>query len=199
MVRRLLLVALVAQTCAPPAAVAADWSRAGGGLFVDTQPSPTEAASEDTPRLSRPDQPFDPLVQAAAARYGLDPKLLHSLIIVESGYRPGAVSQAGAAGLTQLMPATAEALGVEDRLDPAANVAAGAAYLARQVTRFGDIRLALAAYNAGPARVAKLGRTPQITETQAYVRDVVDCYLALSAGRSVRSARECQTRGGRHE
>lgn len=103
-----------------------------------------------------------------------------------------AVSPAGAGGLTQLMPATAAALGVSDRFDAAANLTGGADYLARQLVRFGDVRLALAAYNAGPERVARLGRVPRIAETQAYVTAVVDCYLALSAGRSVRSARDCQ-------
>lgn len=139
------------------------------------------------------EQPYAAAVAEAAARHGLDPKLLHALVVVESAYRPRAASPVGAAGLTQLMPATAAELGVADRLDPRANLRGGAAYLARQVLRFGDLRLALAAYNAGPARVARLGRIPPIPETQAYVSAVVDCYLALSAGRGVRSSRECPT------
>ena len=93
------------------------------------------------------------------------------------------------------MPATARDLGVADRFDPAANLSGGADYLARQLLRFGDVRLALAAYNAGPARVARLGRVPEIAETKAYVQAVVDCYLALSAGRGVRSSRECRAPG----
>jgi soluble lytic murein transglycosylase-like protein len=96
-------------------------------------------------------------------------------------------------GLTQLMPDTAAELGVADPTNPADSLKGGAAYLAQQVVRFGDLRLALAAYNAGPARVARLGRVPAIPETQAYVASVVDCYLALSAGRGVRSARDCAT------
>ena len=75
-------------------------------------------------------------------------------------------------------------------------MAGGAAYLAQQILRFGDLRLALAAYNAGPGRVARLGRIPDIPETQAYVSAVVDCYLALTAGRGVRSSRECRVAGG---
>ena len=107
-------------------------------------------------------------------------------------YRADAVSRAGAAGLTQLMPTTARDLGVRDRFGPAANVLAGADYLARQLVRFGDLRLALAAYNAGPEWVARLGRIPDLAETRAYVQAVVECYLALSAGRGVRSSGECR-------
>jgi len=89
------------------------------------------------------------------------------------------------------MPATARALGVADRFDAAANLSGGADFLARQLVRFGDLRLALAAYNAGPERVALIGRVPRIAETQVYVQRVVDCYLALSAGRTIRTARDC--------
>jgi len=113
----------------------------------------------------------------------------------ESAYRADAVSRVGAGGLTQLMPATARELGVRDRFDPSASLFAGADYLARQLIRFGDLRLALAAYNAGPARVAQLGRVPEMAETKAYVGAVVECYLALSAGRGVRSAREWRAPG----
>ena len=97
--------------------------------------------------------------------------------------------------MTQLMPATALELGVRDRFDPVENLRGGADYLARQILRFGDLRLALAAYNAGPARVARLGRVPDIAETQAYVVTVIDCYLALSAGRGVTNARQCGAAG----
>lgn len=118
-------------------------------------------------------------------------------MVVESAYRARACSPAGACGLTQLMPGTAADLGVRDRLDPSQNLRGGADYLARQLRRFGDLRLALAAYNSGPDRVARLGRVPDIAETQAYVVSVIDCYLALTAGRGVRSSRECApTRAG---
>lgn len=142
-------------------------------------------------------QPFAEAIRVAAARHGVDDKLLHALVLVESGYRPDARSPVGAGGLTQLMPATAVELGVTDRFDVAQNLAGGADYLARQLNRFGDVRLALAAYNAGPGRVARLGRVPDIEETRTYVVRVVDCYLALAAGRSVRHARDCRSSGGR--
>ncbi|WP_332654517.1 lytic transglycosylase domain-containing protein [Brevundimonas sp.] len=189
----MVLIATAWPVCAQ--AEAADWGRAGGNLFV----GPPVAASADPgalmpglARLQAPNQPFAQAVAAAAERHGLDPKLLHALVVVESAYRPDAVSPQGAGGLTQLMPGTAADLGVRDRFDPLENLNAGADYFARQVLRFGDLRLALAAYNAGPARVARLGGVPDIAETHAYVTTVVDCYLALSAGRSVRTASQCR-------
>jgi soluble lytic murein transglycosylase-like protein len=145
-------------------------------------------------RLLPPDQPLDELITRIAAETGLDPKLLHALVIVESAYDPGAVSPVGARGLTQLMPGTARDLGVRDAFDMEQNLRGGAQYLAIQIGRFGDLRLALAAYNSGPGRVARLGRVPDIAETQGYVRDAIDCYLALSAGRGIRHRRQCRAR-----
>ena len=193
MTARLSLFALAVVLTFASGADAADWSKAGGALFVPpAPPEPLARRSDDPVAAPQAAQPFAAMIAAAASRHGLDPKLLHALVLVESGYRPDAVSRAGAVGLTQLMPQTARDLGVDDRRDPAANLAGGAAYLARMLLRFGDLRLALAAYNAGPERVARLGRTPNIPETQAYVSRVVECYLALAAGRSVRSPRQCQ-------
>lgn len=203
MVRVSGLVLALSLAARSQAVAAPDWRAAGGGLFAGVAAAP---ASEDSviaalspdagvPRLPDLDQPFASAVAAAAARHGLDPKLLHALIIVESAYQPRALSPAGAAGLTQLMPATAAALGVRDRFDADANVLGGADYLARLLLRFGDLRLALAAYNCGPARVAQLGRVPDIAETRAYVGAVIDCYLALSAGRRVSSANDCHAPG----
>lgn len=192
---RAALAVLALLTLAPHAqAQGADWAAAGGALFVGAAPLPSEAAPDlEQVKLAPLSQPFADAIAAAADRHGLDPKLLHALVVVESAYRPDAVSHAGAGGLTQLMPGTAAELGVGDRFDPMENLFGGADYLARQVLRFGDLRLALAAYNAGPGRVARLGRVPDIRETQAYVTAVVDCYLALTAGRRVRTAPECRT------
>lgn len=153
-------------------------------------PDPTAGYGEI--RLLPPDQPLDGIVTRIANETGIDPKLLHALIIVESAYDPNAVSPVGAAGLTQLMPGTARELGVTNRFDVEANLRGGARYLALQIARFGDLRLALAAYNSGPGRVARLGRVPDIAETQAYVRDAIECYLALTAGRGIRHRRQCR-------
>lgn len=194
MVRGALIVLCLLAPATAASAQNVDWRAAGGALFVGAAPAPDEAAPElELARLAPFSQPFADAIAAAADRHGLDPKLLHALVVVESAYRPDAVSHAGAGGLTQLMPATAAELGVGDRFDPVENLSGGADYLARQVLRFGDLRLALAAYNAGPGRVARLGRVPDIRETQAYVTAVVDCYLALTAGRGVRTAPECRT------
>lgn len=186
-----MLVSLMAA--APAYAQAVDWSRAGGHMFGD----PPSRMNIEAPLARVPDldQPFSDLISTAAQRHGLDPKLLHAVILVESAYQPRAVSTAGAAGLMQLMPATAAELGVANRFDPAENVTGGADYLARQLLRFQDLKLALAAYNSGPARVARLGRVPSIGETQDYVARVTDCYLALAAGRRARSARDCHAPG----
>ena len=116
--------------------------------------------------------PFAAEIDAAAARYGLDPALLKGLIRQESGFDPAARSAAGAVGLTQLMPGTAASLGV-DPSDPAQAIDGGARYLKAQLDRFGgDAAKALAAYNAGPGAVARFGGVPPYAETQNYVRAV---------------------------
>ncbi|EDX79996.1 MAG: lytic transglycosylase domain-containing protein [Alphaproteobacteria bacterium] len=201
MVRRTLITLAALLSASTASAQIADWRAAGGDLFaaIDTVEPVAEPSAEeplDTPRLAPLSQPFMAAIAAAAERHGLDPKLLHALVVVESAYRNEACSPVGACGLAQLMPGTAAELGVRDRFDPAENLSGGAAYLARQMLRFGDLRLALAAYNAGPGRVARLGRIPDIRETQEYVVSVVDCYLALTAGRGVHSSRECRTGAG---
>jgi soluble lytic murein transglycosylase-like protein len=196
MVRMMSAVAAVWMLAGPASAQSVDWARAGGDLFG--RPA-VEAADlrEDTggvtPRLTELSQPYAEAIARAAERHGVDEKLLHALVIVESAYRPNAVSPAGAGGLTQLMPGTAADLGVRDRFDVEENLSGGADYLARQLLRFGDLRLALAAYNSGPGRVARLGRIPDIEETRNYVVSVIDCYLALTAGRGVRNAPQCRS------
>ena len=197
MVKLLLLTAALAALGTPAAAQSVDWRRAGGDLFgrpaVEAAPA-VVAPTVETPRLAALDQPYQAAIATAAATHGLDEKLLHALVLTESAYRPDAVSPAGAGGLTQLMPGTARDLGVRDRFDPLENLLGGADYLARQILRFQDLRLALAAYNAGPGRVARLGRIPDIEETRNYVATVVDCYLALTAGQALTSSNQCRPR-----
>lgn len=115
-------------------------------------------------------------ITRAADAAGVDPRLLTALVWSESGFDPAAVSPAGAVGLSQLMPATAEGLGV-DPTDPAENLAGGARYLSDLISRFGGVELALAAYNAGPGRVAAAGTVPSVAE--GYVRTVLDRYRSL--------------------
>ena len=108
----------------------------------------------------------------AARKYGIDPEMFLRLIQQESRFRPDEVSPKGAIGLGQLMPATAKELGV-DPTDPLQNLEGSARYLSQQLKRFGSPELALAAYNAGPTRVARLGRVPNIAETQNYVKTIL--------------------------
>ncbi len=121
---------------------------------------------------------FLPHVYAAETRFGLPVGLLDALIWTESRYNPTAVSHAGAAGLGQLMPGTAKDLGVANRFDPYGNITGAARYLRQMLDRFGAIHLAVAAYNAGPGTVSKLGRIPLNGETPAYVRNVLDRWVA---------------------
>ncbi|MFP4244043.1 MAG: lytic transglycosylase domain-containing protein [Ectothiorhodospira sp.] len=114
---------------------------------------------------------------------GLDHQLIRAMITVESCFDRFAVSRVGAQGLMQLMPATAEQLGVDDPFDPRQNIRGGTAYLAGMLERFGnDTRLALAAYNAGPGAVEQHGGIPPYRETRHYVTRVLEIHRGLGSG-----------------
>lgn len=116
------------------------------------------------------------LADVAALRHGIDPNLFRALISQESAWNPNALSHRGAGGLTQLMPLTAKhecGLSFAERFEPAKNLDCGAYYLAKQLQRFGNVQLALCAYNAGPGKVNELGRCPQFRETQDYVARIM--------------------------
>lgn len=116
---------------------------------------------------------WQPRVAELAAKYDLSPALLEAVVWQESRWNTGAVSPVGARGLTQLMPGTARQMGVNPH-DPSANLEGGARYLRLQLDAFeGDIEKALAAYNAGPARVVRAGGVPAIRETQLYVSSIM--------------------------
>ncbi|RYF07375.1 MAG: lytic transglycosylase domain-containing protein [Oxalobacteraceae bacterium] len=119
------------------------------------------------------------MMSAVACEHGIPTGLFDAMIIRESGYNPVAVSTANAFGLAQLMPGTAAGLGV-NRFDPLQNMRGGARYLRQQLDRFGQVQLALAAYNAGPGRVRN-GRVPQIAETQRYVTNIIGSWARLTA------------------
>lgn len=112
------------------------------------------------------------LLTEAAIQRGLDPGLLLSVARQESGFKARSVSSAGAIGVLQLMPATAAELGVDPN-DVTQNIRGGAAYLRRQLDRFGSVPLALAAYNAGPGAVIRYHGIPPFAETQAYVSRIM--------------------------
>lgn len=118
-----------------------------------------------------------PYVNAAAQTYRLDPALVLAVIKVESAFDAHAVSWAGARGLMQLMPGTAALMGVRNSFDPRENIMGGSGYLRRMLDRFNnDLKLALAAYNIGPERVAREGEIPNVKETKAYVKRVTELY-----------------------
>lgn len=132
---------------------------------------------------------YDQLIQAAAARNGVDPAVLHGLIQQESDFDPSSQSSAGAVGLTQLMPSTAASLGVSDPLDPAQSIEGGARYLSQMLHQFGgNVEDALAAYNAGPGAVQKYGGVPPYAETQQYVSKVLGYAAEYQQGATGASA-----------
>jgi len=116
---------------------------------------------------------LDKLVQESSAEQGIKADLIRAVIAEESGARPCAVSWKGAQGLMQLMPATAQELGVQNPFDPRQNVQGGTRLLKQLLTKYkNDVTLALAAYNAGESRVDRDGGVPSIPETQNYVNDI---------------------------
>ncbi len=134
--------------------------------------------------ISAGNRSFDDLISSAASRYGVDPALVKAVVQTESGFDPNAVSHAGAKGLMQLMDDTARGLGVNDSFDPAQNIDGGTRFLSYLLRKYdGQVMPALAAYNAGPGRLDRLGLTtdaqvsqrigdlPQ--ETQRYVHKVL--------------------------
>ncbi len=119
---------------------------------------------------------FDSFIDVYANKYGVDKDLVHAVIQVESNYNPVAISRKGAMGLMQLHPDTASDLGVHNPFDVESNLEGGIKYLRDMLDRYGDIRKALAAYNAGPEAVDKYNGIPPYKETQNYVKKVLSIY-----------------------
>jgi soluble lytic murein transglycosylase-like protein len=120
---------------------------------------------------------FDDMILSAAAYYGLPPALIKAVVAVESSFEPMAVSSAGAQGMMQLLPTTARQMFVRHSFDPSDNIFGGTRYLRILANHYaGDLRLTLAAYNAGPDTVDRVNEVPNILETQAYVRRVLVLY-----------------------
>ncbi|SCK11952.1 lytic transglycosylase domain-containing protein [Vogesella sp. LIG4] len=148
---------------------------------VEAQPA---ASNTDIPQVNAPAYnrqmaaAFSKLVARIAHEQHLDPQLLHSIITVESGYNPGAVSPKGAIGLMQLMPGTASRFGASNPQDPVQNIRAGARYVRFLLALFNsDMSLVLAAYNAGEGAVSKYRNTiPPYEETREYVAKVLASY-----------------------
>jgi soluble lytic murein transglycosylase-like protein len=117
------------------------------------------------------------IIDDAAERYKIDSSLIKAIILAESKYDHRAVSKRGAVGLMQLMPATADALGVEDIYDPVHNINAGVKYIKQLLEIFnGDVELAVAAYNAGCNKVRKYNGVPPYKATKTFVKKVIEYY-----------------------
>ena len=138
---------------------------------------------EDLNKISNEKANIDNLIEEYSSKNGLDSAFVKAVIKQESGFQPKATSFCGAMGLMQLMPATANSLGVKDAYDPEQNIAGGTKYLKGLLDRFGgDKSLALAAYNAGPNAVAKYNGIPPYKETQNYVKNIMSMYKQYSNG-----------------
>jgi soluble lytic murein transglycosylase-like protein len=125
---------------------------------------------------------IDNAIEQAAARHNVDPNLVRAVVKVESNFNPNAVSRKGAMGLMQLMPSTARQLKVNNPFDPEQNVDAGVRHLKQLLESYGgDIKLTLAAYNAGAGAVARSSGVPRYAETQNYVRRITNLYYGSSA------------------
>lgn len=151
-------------------------TRPDGSKVIFDDPSPQLSMSTSSSRLRTPNSDLANVIDYYAHDRGLNPRLVQAVIQVESAYNSEARSNKGAMGLMQLMPDTAKLLQVSDPYDPNQNVRGGTLYLRRQLDRFGDLTLALAAYNAGPTAVANYGGVPPYPETRNYVRKVLSLY-----------------------
>ncbi len=156
----------------------ADAASAHRDAARDAAPKALRAAGAKgkTEALPIADKPLADLVREASAKFGVDPKLVSAVAEVESGGNQNAVSGAGAVGVMQLMPETAAGLGVNP-YDEKENVEGGAKYIKEMLDTFGgDVKKAVAAYNAGPQAVKDYGGVPPYRETQNYVNKVLDIY-----------------------
>jgi len=147
----------------------------------------------------QPPAGFEEAVERIATQYSLSPQLIHSVIQVESNYNPFAISPKGALGLMQLIPSTARRFGVADVFNPLQNIQGGARYLKYLLELYnGDSRLALAAYNAGEAAVARYGSVPPFTETRNYViqvaRRLKEANQAAAAKQKEKEVKPAETR-----
>lgn len=142
-------------------------------MLADLQP----ASSPPLLSKRRSENAYDNIIMEAARRHDVHPALIKAIIKAESSYNPRAVSKKGARGLMQLMPGTARAMGVKNSFNPRHNIHGGTKYFKHLLDEFGgNIRLALAAYNAGIQKVRKYGSIPPYKATRSYIRKVISYY-----------------------
>lgn len=188
--------ALVGFVSPAEAQVAAVVEGDGRRIFVNDSPpasfrpaairtQPAEYRTRNGQTVSR-EQIFE-WARDAADRHQIDPALIRAMISAESSWNPSAVSNKGALGLMQLMPATANELGVKDPFDPKENIEGGVRYLRSMLERYdGDLDRALAAYNAGGGAVDRAGGIPNYRETRNYVQKIQDAYFQSGTDRQPR-------------
>lgn len=157
-----------ARTPQPPA-VESEMGSSGNGAFENV----LSKFNPDNMDKSAIQHELEGIIQGQAKAQNMDASLIKAVVKAESGFNPNAVSSVGAQGLMQLMPGTANGLGVQDSFNPSQNVAGGTKYLKNLVEKYHSVPLGLAAYNAGPGAVDKYGGIPPYKETQNYVKKVL--------------------------
>jgi hypothetical protein len=184
--RSLLVAAVVLCTASPALAQIYSWRDADGKLVLSDKPRPDQgqqttyevhgsgSTRATMPQVARDKSaPYDASINTHAERIGVAADLVRAVIQVESAFNPAAVSNKGAMGLMQLMPATAQELGVKNPFDPDQNIRGGVTYLKQLLNRYDNkVELALAAYNAGIGNVEKYGDVPPFKETRNYVNKI---------------------------
>ena len=200
-------VLLASGAIAPEAAEAASAAQAGAaakardaaqkpkvaGLTTPDQPVPKRKPAAKTSSKLRD---LEALAEKQARRFGVDPNLVHAVILAESAYNPRALSHKGAMGLMQLIPGTARRYGVRDPWNPAQNISGGTRYLRDLMKMFGDLELVLAAYNAGENAVVRYGNSiPPYAETQVYVGRAMEYLARLQGGTPVSKLRRSGVAG----
>ena len=173
----------------------AELKRLGAQLIpARITPSLGMMSSQSLDGFTTGNQKIDALIAEAGARNGVDPVLLYAIMHRESSFHTGAISPKGARGLMQLMPATAMRFGVRNIFDPAQNIEGGARFVRFLLDRFsGDVRLALAGYNAGEGAVDKYNGIPPYRETQEYVRLIGQRYALMRNPQTARTATQVTT------
>lgn len=167
----------VTEHCLKPVPTNGAVMRAARSAASEVNTYLSKTRPRQTLNIAFTQQDIDGAIEEAAARHHVDPSLVRSVVKVESNFNPNAVSPKGAMGLMQLMPSTARSLNVSNPFDPQQNVDAGVRHLRRLLDSYGgDVRLSLAAYNAGSGAVARSAGVPNFRETQNYVRRITTLY-----------------------
>jgi LysM repeat protein len=180
--RALISVGILAAMAAAASAQVRVTVKDGRHLISNDGPANIRASEEWLAARVGRASAYDDLIAAAARDNSVDPKLVKSVMLIESGFNPAAISRKGARGLMQLMPAVAAEHGVRDVHDPKQNITAGTEQLSRLMSYYaGDLVKALAAYNAGEGAVDKYDGVPPYAETQLYVRKALAAHLPVDA------------------